>query len=111
MEIKDLVQIQKDFDLTHYVKKSFYTEINESNLYELEHLIVCLIGELGEFSNILKKVIRGDLNYSEAKPLLNEEYIDVFIYLIKISSQFNIDIEAEYLKKMEKNSLRFNRLK
>ena len=60
MEIKDLVQIQKDFDLTHYVKKSFYTEINESNLYELEHLIVCLIGELGEFSNILKSI--EDLN-------------------------------------------------
>ncbi len=111
MEIKELVKLQKDFDLNHYVNKPFFSEINETNLYELEHLIVCLVGELGEFSNILKKVIRGDLNFHEAKTLLNEEYIDVFIYLIKISSQFNIDIEAEYLKKMEKNSLRFNRLK
>ena len=107
MQLKDIQNIQESFDQNHQMKIDFYEKIDEKNLQALEHLVVCLVGELGEFSNILKKVVRGDSELNEVKHLLDEELIDVFIYLIKISNQFNVDLEGGYLKKLEKNKIKF----
>lgn len=87
--------------------KSFYKDIDENNIQELEHLAVCLTGEIGEFCNILKKVVRGDFELHEAKELMSEELADCFIYFLKISNQFDVDIEAEFIKKINKNKMRF----
>ena len=109
LTLKDIRSLQKAFDKKHNVSnKSFYVDIDSSNLEELEHLVVCLIGELGEFSNILKKVTRGDFELKDVKDSLDEELVDTFIYLIKIANQFNVNLEEGYLKKLEKNKGRFN---
>ncbi|WP_285425268.1 MazG nucleotide pyrophosphohydrolase domain-containing protein [Pseudomonas sp. efr-133-TYG-103a] len=106
--LDELKAAQKNFDQTHKIgSKSFYVDIGDSNIQELEHLAVCLSGEFGEFCNIVKKISRGDLTLQTAKAELSEELADTFIYLLKISNQLNIDIEAETVKKIEKNKLRF----
>jgi NTP pyrophosphatase (non-canonical NTP hydrolase) len=107
LTIKELLEKQRAFDKSHSGDIPFFTEINESNLYELEHLLVCLVGELGEFANILKKVRRGDFSLSSVKDELDEELVDVFIYLIKIAGQFNVDLETGYENKMLKNASKF----
>ena len=84
-------------------------EIDNKNIEPLEHLIVCMLGEFGEFSNLVKKVKRGDFTLNEVKEQINEEFIDIFIYLIKVSNQLNINIENEYLNKMSKNKLKFEK--
>lgn len=109
LTLKDLLDKQRAFDLQHSGNIPFFVEINEDNLHELEHLVVCLLGELGEFSNILKKVRRGDFSLATAKDKLDEELVDVFIYLLKIAVQFNVDLELGYEKKMENNASRFER--
>jgi len=111
MEFTKLIQLQADFDREHGVAKPFFVPISSDNLHELEHLVVCLIGEVGEFANELKKVVRGDAPYEERQPALAEELTDTFIYLIKIAAQTGIDLESEYLKKLEKNGQRFPRLR
>ncbi|TXD96729.1 nucleotide pyrophosphohydrolase [Psychrobacter frigidicola] len=109
LSLEKIKILQKGFDRNHSVgDKAFYVDINESNIHELEHLIVCLLGELGEFANILKKVTRGDFSLEDVKGDLDEELVDAFIYLIKISNQFNVDLEEGYLSKLEKNKQRFN---
>lgn len=111
LSLENIKNLQKDFDRNHSVgDKDFYVDINESNIHELEHLIVCLLGELGEFANILKKVSRGDFSLEEVKDDLDEELVDTFIYLIKISNQFNVNLEKGYLDKLEKNKKRFSDL-
>ena len=110
MELTKLIQLQADFDRGHGVAKPFFVPISSDNLHELEHLVVCLIGEVGEFANELKKVVRGDASYEERQAALAEELADTFIYLIKIAAQTGIDLESEYLKKLEKNHRRFTRL-
>lgn len=108
LSIDEIKRIQKKFDLEHSINnKCFYVDIDINNINELEHLAVCLTGELGEFCNILKKVVRGDLDLEDAKELMSEELADCFIYLLKISNQFNIDLEHEFLKKVDKNKERF----
>lgn len=109
MKLKDIQDIQKSFDKSHQMKIDFYENITKDNLPALEHLVVCLLGELGEFSNILKKVVRGDYELDEVKHLLDEELIDVFIYLIKIANQFDVDLENGYLNKLEKNKIKFKK--
>jgi NTP pyrophosphatase (non-canonical NTP hydrolase) len=106
--LKDICVRQEEFDRNVSIKgRSFYCDIDESNLHELEHLIVCTVGELGEFSNLTKKVVRGDKELKEIKPELDEELVDTFIYLIKIANQFNVDLEQGFLDKLEKNKKRF----
>jgi NTP pyrophosphatase (non-canonical NTP hydrolase) len=61
---------------------------------------------MGEFCNILKKVVRGDFPLNSAKAEMNEELADIFIYLIKISNQFDVDLETEssFIKELDKSS-------
>lgn len=107
MDFSTLVRLQSDFDKGHGVTKPFYVPISSDNLQELEHLVVCMVGEVGEFANELKKVVRGDASYEERKAALAEELADTFIYLLKIAAQTGIDLESEYLTKLEKNRQRF----
>lgn len=109
--IKELQELQKEFDLNHEGDEPFYQEINNKNIEALEHLIVCLVGEVGEFSNIVKKIKRGDFKYSEKSSELSEELADTFIYLIKIANQMNLDLETIFLDKLDKNKTRFEHYK
>ena len=109
MQLKDIQELQQSFDKSHQMKLDFYEKIDEKNLPALEHLVVCLLGELGEFSNLLKKVVRGDYELKDVKDSLDEELVDVFIYLIKIANQFDVDLENGYLKKLEKNKVKFEK--
>lgn len=111
LTIREIKSLQEEFDRAHSGRNEFYESINECNLEALEHLIVCIMGELGEFSNIVKKVGRGDLALAEAKAQLDEEIIDIFIYLIKVTNQFDVDLEEGFLKKLSKNKQRFLRYK
>lgn len=51
-----------------------------------------VIGELGEYANLRKKVERGDIHIEEAKPQLAAELADVIIYLDILAWQLNIDL-------------------
>ena len=102
MTLNKIKEYQKNFDLKYKGNIEFYEEITSDNIEVLEHLIVCMLGEFGEFSNIVKKIKRGDFNLFDKKDELNEEFIDIFIYMIKISNQLGINIEEAYLKKMKK---------
>lgn len=109
MTVEEIKEFQKKFDDNYKGNIDFNEYINDKNIEPLEHLIVCMLGEFGEFSNIVKKIKRGDFNLSEKKDELSEEFIDIFIYLIKISNQLNINIEDEYFKKMKKNEKKFKK--
>ena len=107
MDIKQIIALQTEFDKRHVSNEPFFVPISSANPKDLEHLVVCMLGELGEYANILKKIVRGDVTYSEAELLLNEELTDVFIYLIKIAGQTGLDLEKSYIEKLTKNEARF----
>jgi NTP pyrophosphatase (non-canonical NTP hydrolase) len=58
-----------------------------------------VVGELGEFANLQKKVERGDLSAEEAKPMLAKELADVATYLDILAFRLGVDLgEAVRLK-------------
>ncbi len=109
MTIEEIKENQKIFDKKYTGNIDFFENIDNENIEPLEHLIVCMLGEFGEFSNIVKKIKRGDFSLLEKEKELKEEYADIFIYMIKIANQLDINIEGEYISKMKKNEKRFEK--
>jgi NTP pyrophosphatase (non-canonical NTP hydrolase) len=108
--LSELMQLQHEFDAAHGKDETWAVNISQDNLGELEHGVVCLAGEVGEFANKVKKVARGDLLLDQALPGLREELTDVFIYLMKICNQLGIDLGDSYLEKLAANRKRFQHL-
>jgi NTP pyrophosphatase (non-canonical NTP hydrolase)/predicted RNA-binding Zn-ribbon protein involved in translation (DUF1610 family) len=51
-----------------------------------------VIGELGEYANLRKKVERGDFTLAQAKSKLASELADVVIYMDLLATQLGIDL-------------------
>jgi NTP pyrophosphatase (non-canonical NTP hydrolase) len=109
MTLKELMELQEQFDASHVSKRQWGQPVDQASPEVLEHSIVCLVGELGEFSNILKKVNRGDAPYQEARADLEEELTDVFIYLMQIANQMGVNLEESYLRTLGQNRERFKK--
>lgn len=109
MNIQELIEAQKEFDSIHEGNFNWDQKINDENIELLEYLLICVLGELGETSNLVKKVIRGDYKLADIKESLSEEIIDILIYIIKLIYQLDIDMGKEYYKKMGKNKERFEK--
>jgi NTP pyrophosphatase (non-canonical NTP hydrolase) len=106
--IQDLADIQRAFDLRHGREgRPWSQRIDASTLNVLLELTVALAGEVGEFANVTKKIVRGDFNLETAKPELSSELADIFIYLLKLADQLGIDLEAAFRSKLEYNEKRF----
>lgn len=109
MDLFDLIERQKEFDDEHSSKFKWSSKIDKSNLDTLEFLLISVMGELGETSNIVKKILRGDYSLEDKKKDLSEEVIDILIYVIKMIYQLDINVEEVYEEKMKKNRKRFER--
>src|SRR3990172_4748813 len=111
MEIKDIVDFQKTFDIKHGWLWS-PTDDESKKMNDLQYATIAILGELGEFSNVVKKILR-EYNHLNTKPTqemiekLKEELTDVFIYLVKLSMMLDFDLEKHYLQKMALNTERF----
>ena len=113
MDIKEISEFQKKFDIEH---DWFWSpdDPETKRLNDLQYATIAILGELGEFANIVKKILR-EYNHLNAKPTqemmekIKEELTDVFIYLVKLGIMLDFDLEKWYLQKMELNKERFKR--
>jgi NTP pyrophosphatase (non-canonical NTP hydrolase) len=63
-----------------------------------------VVGELGEYANLRKKVERGDMTMDEARPLLADELADVVIYLDILAHQLGVDLGKAVMEKWNRTS-------
>lgn len=113
MNINEFIEIQNKFDELHGWSNR-ESDDYEKIINQLKDDIVGLVGEVGEFSNIVKKIaleskeeIENSFNNNIED--LNEELIDIFIYLLRIMTSLDTDVENEYLKKLKFNKRRFKK--
>lgn len=107
LTIEMIIELQKKFDECHSGNFKWSEKITDNNIHILEHIMLSMVGEFGEAANLVKKVIRGDNGIEDIRAELTEEVIDIFIYVIKLIYQLDIDLEKSYIQKMEKNQIRF----
>jgi NTP pyrophosphatase (non-canonical NTP hydrolase) len=63
-----------------------------------------VVGELGEYANLRKKVERGDFTMAEARPDLADELADIVIYLDILAFQLGVDLGEAVTSKFNKTS-------
>lgn len=63
-----------------------------------------VVGELGEYANLRKKVERGDMTIDEARPALADELADVVIYLDILASQLGVNLGEAVMSKWNRTS-------
>jgi len=107
VELEKIMKLQGKFDAKHSGLSDWSVKVTEENLELLEFLMIGMMGEFGEFANTIKKIIRGDFSLSSKREEIEEEVADIFIYLVKICNQMDIDLAGNFLKKLEKNKKRF----
>lgn len=114
MSFKEISEIQHDFDAKHgfYIDKT--TTRDKYN--QISKDLIGLYGEVGEFSNIVKKVNLlldkeqdGDITDLELREdALREELVDTFVYFVRLAKALSLDLEIEYLKKLNKNTEKYS---
>lgn len=116
MKIQEIMEMQKEFDRKHgwNLKSADTKELLET----INKDLIGLFGEIGEFANLIKK-LNIDLEITSEKDLteklmksngaLKEELIDIFIYLIRISTHMNVNISDEYLRKLKFNEKKYKK--
>ncbi len=63
-----------------------------------------IVGELGEYANLKKKVRRGDVSFEDSKEKLSFELADVVIYLDILAHRLGIDLGRAVVDKFNKKS-------
>jgi len=115
MELSVLINKQISADEQRGFPVNFETDAERHN--QLMRDLIGLVGEMGEFADLLKKV---GLTFStpgyvgpslvEAAPRLRSELADVAIYLFRLSRILEGDLEQEILQKMKVNDERYRYL-
>lgn len=92
-------------------------EDDTDRLTQLEKDLIGLLGEVGEFANLLKKVRlkTTHANYDgpslvAASVSLREELADATIYILRLSAILNTDLESDIVNKMKINDERYQNL-
>ncbi len=107
MTLKELTDIQRQFDQQHESDFPWDITISQDNIPMLGFTLLALTVEIGEVSNLVKKIWRGDYSLQEKRADIQEEIADVFSYLLKLTNQLDFDLEQAYLRKNKENYERF----
>lgn len=77
--------------------------------HSVPHHALAMAGEVGEFCNIVKKIERGSLDFSEAsvRYQLAMELTDVYVYLLNLAGLLDVDLEQSYRIVRANNDHRF----
>jgi NTP pyrophosphatase (non-canonical NTP hydrolase) len=115
MQFKAIVERQISADHRRGFPVTF---ANDAERYsQLTKDLVGLLGEIGEFANLAKKVglklehsnyVGPSLENASAK--LREELADALIYIIRLSNILGGDLEKDVVAKMERNDEKYRPL-
>lgn len=115
MELAALVKQQIAADRRRGFAVDFGTNVERHD--QLARDLIGLVGEVGEFANLLKKVelalthpTYSGPSLDEASPQLREELADAVIYIFRLSTILGGDLEADLQAKMKVNDDRYRSL-
>lgn len=116
MDLNEIISKQVEMDELHGFRVHFASA--EDRQVQILKDIVGLVGEVGEFSNTVKKIGLSldhpgqyELDVQKAEDNLKEELVDSLIYLFRLASILELDVEDEILKKMQLNSIRYGKIR
>lgn len=115
MDMNELLKRQLEMDELHGFPVNFS---NDKDKYDqLTKDLVGLFGEIGEFSNIVKKINikledskNYELNIPASEECLQDELVDCFIYIMRLAAILRVDLESKTLMKINRNAVRYSHI-
>jgi NTP pyrophosphatase (non-canonical NTP hydrolase) len=107
LELKQIFEIQKEFDRKLGWNTYEKCRTPEDVLKFMEHFVLVMVEELGEISRVRKQYHRDKQSFTVEE--LKHELMDIFVYFMQACMALNVDIEKDYLSKMKYNEKRFIR--
>jgi len=105
LDIKQLFEMQRDFDRKMGWNTYEKCKTPEEVLNFMEHFIVVTVEELGEVARVRKEYFRDKQTFDVQA--LKHEFVDLFVYLMQGCMALNMDLEEEYRKKLKTFDERF----
>lgn len=111
LTLDELTVLQSQFDAAHSWALGHLPK--ELLVGKLKNEIIGLCGECGELANIVKKVITYSQEEEQAENLasrrreISQECADILIYLLRITTLLDINLEESYIEKLKFNEERF----
>lgn len=100
----DLIKLKKLAD-------TFASERDWDQFHSVKNLSMALSVESSELLEIFQWMSESDSNQIKNNPekmqKVEDEVADIFVYLLRIVSKTDIDLEQVVLKKMEKNKAKY----
>ncbi|KAL0389910.1 UNVERIFIED_CONTAM: dCTP pyrophosphatase 1 [Sesamum calycinum] len=98
-------------DLLKRTMDDFAKERDWEKFHSPRNLLLALVGEVGELSEIFQwkgEVPKGLPDWKEEEKVhLGEELSDVLLYLVRLSDVCGIDLDKAALRKIELNALKY----
>ncbi|KAL4363442.1 hypothetical protein GQ457_04G026050 [Hibiscus cannabinus] len=98
-------------DLLKHKMAHFAKERNWDHFHSPRNLLLALVGEVGELSEIFQwkgEVPKGLPDWKEEEKVhLGEELSDVLLYLVRLSDICGIDLGKAALRKAELNAIKY----
>tara|TARA_B100001971_G_C17825179_1_gene350973 strand:+ start:87 stop:440 length:354 start_codon:yes stop_codon:yes gene_type:complete len=98
-------------DINHYKDKiqKFADERNWEQYHTPKNLTMALSGEVGELIEIFQWLSEEESKSLSDKDLqlAKEEIADIFIYLLRLSSKLNLDLEEAVIEKLKINATKY----
>ena len=105
MELKQIFEVQREFDRKLGWNTYEKCRTPEDALRFMEHFVLVMVEELGEISRIRKQYYRDKHSFTAEE--LKHELVDVFVYFMQACMALNMDLEKDYLEKVKYNEERF----
>jgi NTP pyrophosphatase (non-canonical NTP hydrolase) len=106
LNLKELFEVQRDFDRKRGWNRYEKCKTPEEIMNFVQHFVLVMVEELGEVSRARKQVLR-DKQKLNVKGL-RAEMVDLFVYLMQACMALGMDLEEEYLHKMNESEERFS---
>ncbi|XP_058196652.1 uncharacterized protein LOC131312727 [Rhododendron vialii] len=98
-------------DLLKKKMEEFAKERNWDRFHSPRNLLLALVGEVGELSEIFQwkgEVPRGLPDWKEEEKVhLGEELSDVLLYLVRLSDICGVDLGKAALRKLQLNAIKY----
>lgn len=105
MELKQIFELQKEFDRKLGWNTYEKCRAPEETLKFMEHFVLVMVEELGEISRVWKQYYRDKQDFAVEQ--LRHELVDIFVYSMQACMALNMDLEKDYLDKLRYNEDRF----
>ncbi|XP_027907124.1 dCTP pyrophosphatase 1-like [Vigna unguiculata] len=98
-------------DQLKQIMSDFAKERNWEQFHSPRNLLLALVGEVGELSEIFQwkgEVPKGLPDWKEEEKVhLGEELSDVLLYLVRLSDMCGVDLGKAALRKVELNAIKY----